>query len=173
MFLELIGTVFAGIAMAGIVLSVNKFLGGRLPKWCAPVSAGLAMIAMTIVSEYSWYDRTKGNLPGTIKVIQSVENKVFYRPWTYAAPYVDRFAAVDYASVQRNSALPDQLLADMYFFGRWAPVSKLPIAVNCATRQRANLVDGARFGENGALEDADWVSVEGADPLLDTLCQVG
>ena len=102
MFLELIGTIFAGFAFAGIVMVLNKLTGGRLPRWMTPVAAGLGMIGVTIASEYSWYDRTRDTLPEGMAVIQEVESRAFYRPWTYAVPFVDRFAAIDASSVRKN-----------------------------------------------------------------------
>ena len=172
MFLELIGTIFAGFAIAGVVMVVNKLTGGRLPRWAAPVGAGVGMIAVTVSSEYSWYDRTSGALPEGLTVIQEVENRSFYRPWTYAAPYVDRFAAIDTSSVRTNEQVPEQRLVDLYFFGRWAPVSKMPVAVNCADNRRANLADGAEFGDDGQVLNADWVSAKADDPVIEATCGV-
>ncbi|MCL6285000.1 hypothetical protein M3P21_15825 [Ruegeria sp. 2012CJ41-6] len=170
MFLELIATVFAGIATAGLVMLLNRMLAGRLPKWLAPVGAGLAMIAVTISSEYSWYTRTAAALPEDVEVIETVDSRAIYRPWTYVAPYVDRFAALDRASVRTNPTLPDQRLADLYFFGRWAAVSKLPVLVDCAGSRRANLVDGAEFGDDGTVLDADWVATDDGDAVIRALC---
>ncbi|EEE38184.1 hypothetical protein RKLH11_2025 [Rhodobacteraceae bacterium KLH11] len=172
MFLELIGTVFAGFAFAGVVMVVNKLSGGRLPKWAAPVAAGIGMIAMTITSEYSWYNRTKDQLPDSLTIVQEVESRAFYRPWTYAVPFVDRFAAIDTVSVRRNDSIPDQRLVDLYFFGRWAPVSKIPVAVNCAENSRANLVDGAEFADDGRLVNAGWVKAGQNDPVIEATCGV-
>lgn len=171
MFLELIGTIFAGFAIAGLVMGLNRLTGGHLPKWSAPVAAGLGMIAVTIISEYSWYDRTRDALPDGLTVVQEVESRALYRPWTYAVPYVDRFAAVDTASLRTNAQVPDQRLIDMYFFGRWAPVSKMPIAVNCAEHSRASLADGAEFSDDGRLVGADWVPVGEDDPVVSATCE--
>lgn len=172
MFLELIGTIFAGFAVAGLVMIVNRATGGRLPRWLTPVAAGAAMITVTIVSEYSWYDRTRSNLPEGLDVVQEVESRAIYRPWTFAVPFVDRFAAIDTASVQTNAQVPDQRLVDLYLFGRWAPVSKLPIAVDCAGGRRANLIDGASFDASGAVEGADWVTAPDGDPVVSATCGV-
>lgn len=170
MFLELIGTIFAGLAVGGVVMLTNRVTGGRLPRWLTPVAAGLAMIAVTIVSEYSWYDRTRAALPEGMEIVQEVESRAIYRPWTYAAPYVDRFAAIDAASVQTNAKVPDQRLVDLYFFGRWAPVSKLPVVVDCATGRRASLVDGVAFDTDGAVENAEWVAPPAGDPVIAATC---
>ncbi|MCG7519579.1 hypothetical protein [Ruegeria sp. Ofav3-42] len=172
MFLELIGTIFAGFAFAGIVMLLNKLTGGRLPRWITPVAAGLGMIGVTIASEYSWYDRTRDALPEGMTVIQEVESRAFYRPWTYAVPFVDRFAAIDAGSVRTNEQVPEQRLVDLYFFGRWAPVSKLPVVVNCKEFSRANLADGAEFGDDGRLLNADWIDVTANDPIVEATCGV-
>lgn len=171
MFLELIGTVFAGFAFAGVVMVLNKLTGGRLPRWAAPVAAGAGMITMTIASEYSWYKRTLDALPDSLAVVQEVESRAFYRPWTYAVPFVDRFAAIDTVSVRTNDNVPDQRLVDLYFFGRWAPVSKMPVAVNCAENSRANLADGAEFGQDGRLLNPSWIRVTSDDPLVKATCE--
>ena len=171
MFLELIGTVFAGIAAAGVMMLVNKLTGGRLPRWTAPVVAGLAMIVMTIASEYGWYGRTTATLPDGVVVIETVENRSFYRPWTMVSPYVDRFAALDEASLRRNPDVPGQTMADLYFFGRWAPVNKVPILVDCDSLRRASLADGATYDGRGAVSDADWVSVTADDAVLVSVCE--
>ncbi len=172
MFLELIGTIFAGFAFAGVVMFLNKLTGGRLPRWAAPVAAGFGMIGMTIASEYSWYGRTQDTLPEGMAIVQEVESRAFYRPWTYAVPFVDRFAAIDTASVRTNDKVPEQRLVDLYFFGRWAPNSKLPVAVNCADSSRANLADGAEFDDDGQLLNADWIPVSSDDPVVRATCEV-
>ena len=76
MFLELIATVFAGLAVAGVVMLVNRMTGGKLPRWFVPVAAGLGMIGTTISNEYSWYDRTVATLPEGLEIAQTVENHV-------------------------------------------------------------------------------------------------
>ncbi len=172
MFLELIGTVFAGFAFAGIAMLLNKLSGCRLPRWTAPVAAGAGMIGVTIASEYSWYGRQLETLPEGMEIVQEVESRAFYRPWTYAVPFVDRFAAIDTVSVRTNAQVPEQRLVDLYFFGRWAPVSKLPVAVNCAENSRANLADGAEFADDGRLLNATWIAAGSGDPVIEATCEV-
>lgn len=172
MFLELIATVFAGLAVAGVVMLLNKATGSRLPKWIVPVAAGLGMIGTTISNEYSWFGRTSASLPEGMEIAQTVENQSFYRPWTYARPYVERFVAVDAASLRENPAQPGQRMLDVYTFGRWSPVNKVPVLLDCAEGRRASLVDGVEFGDDGQVTNADWVSVNDDDPLLATGCGV-
>jgi hypothetical protein len=172
MFLELIATVFAGIAVAGITLMLNKLTGARLPRWVTPVAAGLAMIGFTVSMEYSWFSRTATNLPEGVVVAQTVEKRSFYQPWTYVAPYVQRFVAVDQASLRSNPDVPGQRMADLYFFGRWAPVQKVPVLVDCAGRRWANLVDGMEFAADGQVVNADWVNAAEDHPVLASVCGV-
>lgn len=172
MFLELIAVVFAGLGAAGVVMILNWTTGGRLPRWVTPVGAGLAMLGATVASEYGWYARTSGALPDGLSIAQTVENQSFYRPWTYLAPYVDRFVALDEDTVQRNPNLPDQRLANLYFYGRWSPINRLPVLVDCADGRRASLADGASFSASGSVVDADWINAGLDDPLVLAVCAV-
>ncbi|UWQ92821.1 hypothetical protein K3727_08605 [Rhodobacteraceae bacterium M382] len=170
MFLELIGVIFAGFAVAGVVMLLNKLTGGRLPRWAAPVGAGLGMIIATVTSEYGWYARTVDGLPDGLVVAETVEHTSWYRPWTQVVPYVNRFAAVDMASIQDNAALPGQRLAELYFFGRWAPVNKLPVVMDCDSHRRALLPPDAEFDADGRVTNADWVQADADDAILTTIC---
>ncbi|MCB1358100.1 MAG: hypothetical protein KDK53_16970 [Maritimibacter sp.] len=173
MFWELIATLVAGVAAAGVVLALGKLLRGRLPKWLMPVAAGAAMIAMTIYNEYGWFPRTQTGFPEGLEIVETVESRAWYRPWTYVAPYVERFVAVDTVTVRTHPAQPDQKLADVYLFGRWAPVHKLPVLVDCAGWRRAALADGIGFEDDGSVTGADWVGATEADGILATLCGDG
>lgn len=172
MFLELIAVIFAGFAIAGIVMLLNRATGGRLPRWLAPVAAGFGMIAVTIGSEYGWYSRTAAALPEGLEIAEVIENQSLYRPWTFVVPYVDRFAAVDRAAALSH---PDQAglhIADVYFFGRWAPVNKISTALNCTTWARAVLSPGSSFASDGSLPNLNWITPPSDDALLATFCGV-
>lgn len=171
MFLELIATVFAGIACAGIVMIVNRLTGRRLPRWLTPVAAGAGMIAMTVSNEYTWFDRTADRLPEGVVIATRVEEQSWLRPWTQLWPYTKRFAAVDTSTLRRNPDLPGQRMADLYFFGRWSPVSKAPMLFDCAAGRSALLIDGATFAADGSVADADWEALPERDPILSRVCE--
>jgi len=172
MFLELVATIAAAFAAAGMVLLLNRIVGGRLPKWFTPVAAGAAMIVTTISNEYGWYPRTKAALPEGLVISETIENQSFYRPWTYVRPYVERFVAVDTLSLQTHPALPDQRIADVYYFGRWSPVNKIGVLADCANARRAALIDAISFDESGKVSGANWVDVPKDDGLLAAICEV-
>jgi hypothetical protein len=170
MFLELIATIVAGIACAGLAMLVNIAVGRRLPKWILPVAAGLGMLGMTISNEYTWFGRTAERLPEGVTVAMQVEERGWLRPWTLIWPYTKRFVAVDTATARRNENLPDQRLADLYFFGRWSPVNQAPMLFDCAGNRSALLIDGAEFAEDGSVADADWQAMPPDDPILQLIC---
>ena len=172
MFFELIGTIVAGAAAALLMWALNRTLKGRLPKWLIPASAGAAMLAATITSEYSWYDRTVATMPEGMVVAQTVEETAFYRPWTYAAPFISRYVAVDQQSTRTHPNQPDHRLVDLVFYGRWTRTAKVPMLFDCAENRRADVVDGITFGNDGAVTDAQWFPLPPTDPLLRTACEV-
>lgn len=171
MFFELIGTIVAGAAVALMVWALNRALKGRLPSWLVPVAAGAAMLLATISSEYSWYGRTTATLPAGIVVAQTVEERVFYRPWTYVRPYVSRFVAVDHAARRSHPDNPDQRIVDLLFYGRWARMAQVPMLFDCAQHKSADIVDGIDFGANGEVLNARWRDVGADDPVLRTACE--
>ncbi|WP_295315055.1 hypothetical protein [Roseobacter sp.] len=171
MIFELIGTLVAGGVMALLVWAVNRFTGGRLPKWLMPVAAGLAMLIATISSEYGWYARTTATMPRGLVVAQPVEERVFYRPWTYVRPYISRFVAVDRARMRSHPQQPDQYIADLVIYGRWARTATVPVLVDCAGMRRADLADGAEFGAGGEVISAQWIALDAGDPVLQAVCQ--
>ena len=170
MFVELIATIVAGIACAGVLMLLNIATGRRLPRWLTPVAAGAGMLAMTLYNEYTWYGRTAAQLPDGMQIATTVEERGWTRPWTQLWPYTKRFAAVDTATTRSNAALPDQRMADVYFFGRWSPVSKAPMLFDCAGARAAVLIDGASFAEDGSVADAPWAATPADDPVLRAAC---
>ena len=171
MFVELIATIFAGLACAGLVMLANLAIGNRLPKWLAPAAAGLGMITMTIYNEYTWFDRTAEKLPEGVQVAVTVKEQSWFRPWTQLWPYTKRFVGVDTATARKNEKLPDQRLANLYFFGRWSPVNQAPVLIDCARSKSALLVDGADFSDDGSVANADWQQMPADDPILKLVCE--
>ncbi len=171
MFLELIATIFAGIACAGVAMLLNLATGRRLPRWILPIAAGAGMIAMTISNEYTWFDRTAERLPDGVEIALEVQEQSWLRPWTQIWPYTKRFAAVDTSTARTNDAVPGQRLVDLYFFGRWSPIRQAPMLFDCAGARSALLIDGATFAADGTVENADWQNLPADDPILTRVCE--
>ncbi|SLN48634.1 hypothetical protein PSA7680_02512 [Pseudoruegeria aquimaris] len=173
MFFDFISTIAIGFCAAGVALLLNHLLRGRLPRWLAPVAAGAAMIGFTIWSEYTWYPRTLLTLPEGIEVAQTYEHTAPYRPWTYVKPYVNRFSAVDQATLRRNEKVPGQVMADVYLYSRWQPLARVPVLVDCEGSRMADLVAGAEFDADGAITNANWQALEPGEALLARTCAAG
>jgi len=173
MLFELIATFVVGLGVGGILLLVNKATRGRVPRGLVPTAAGLAMIAFTIWSEYSWFGRMAGGLPDGVEVAWSNQETVFYRPWTYLFPNTTRFLAVDVEAARRNPDQPGQKMVDLYLMGRWAPNRRVTVVMDCMDRRRADLSEGARFGPDGAVQNATWREVGPDDPVYSALCEQG
>lgn len=171
MLFELIATLVAGLAGAGIALLLNRLSGRRLPRWIIPVFAGGAMLAATLVNEYGWYGRTVAGLPQGMKVALAVEDDAVYRPWARVFPFVSRFLAVDTAAMRTNAGLPGQKLVDVYAFGRWSAPQRRLVAVDCDAGARADVPVGTRLGDDGKLEGLAWRAAGDADPLIATVCE--
>lgn len=169
MFLELIAAVAAAFAAAGIVLGINMLTGGRLPKWSLPLAAGAAMLGYAVWSEYTWFARTAADLPRGVEVTFANESRAMWRPWTYAAPMVNRFIAADTVSIRTNEAVPGQRILDLYFFGRWSPQNRVEVVVDCETGRLAPLVSADLDG-SGAATDAAWATPPPGDTTLEVAC---
>jgi hypothetical protein len=173
MIFELIATVVSGVAAGGMAALLLRLTRGTLPRWIVPVTAGAAMIAFAIWSEYSWFDRTRGALPEEFVIVSQSESSAPWRPWTYLRPMIDRFAAVDTGSVGTNEAFPDMRIAETYFWARWAPVTRVTVAFDCAERRRAPMVEGVGIAEDGSIVGAEWIEVPADDPSLAAVCAGG
>ncbi len=170
MAFELIAAFVAGLGAAGLVMMLRRLTGNRLPRWLTPATAGLAMIGYGIWTEYAWFGRTTAALPDGVEIVSINRTPSVFRPWTYAAPFVDRFAAVDLAAAQRHDAAPGQVLVDVMLIARWGPRARVPVLVDCQGARRADLIDGAEFGADGRILDPDWRPLGGDDPLIATVC---
>ncbi len=170
MFLELIATIAAGFAAAGIILVLNHLSGGRLPKSAMPICAGLAMLGFAVWSEYTWFPRTQAGLPEGVEVAQPINKASLYRPWTYLAPFVTRFVAVDRLSVRTNEAVAGTRMVDLILMGRWAPVQKVRVMFDCDAARRVDIVEGIEFDADGRPPENFWRGVEADDPVLTMAC---
>ena len=148
MLFELIAVISAGFLGGGAVLIARRLLG-RLPRGLGPVGAGLAMLAVAIALEYSWFGRTRDALPAGTVVALTHENRALWRPWTYVYPYVDGFIAVDTDSERTHAAVPDQRLVALYVFGRWTAPTRVRAVFDCREGRRADIGSEVTFSDDG------------------------
>ncbi len=171
MIYTLIGTFVAGFAGAGFVLMLRFLYKERIPKGATPVAAGLCMLAATIGSEYSWYGNTHANLPEGMEVVTVRDQQNWYRPWTFVAPYVTAFVAIDRLSERTNEAVPDVHLLNFYLFQRFNAAVEMPTLVDCTERTRASVIDGLEFDDDGRPLNVQWTAVAADDALVLAACE--
>ncbi|WP_066702928.1 hypothetical protein [Celeribacter ethanolicus] len=159
MLLEFIATISAGVGAAGLMVALRKFTRGGLPKWLVPAAAGLAMLAFTIWSDYSWFARAQATLGPDKIVATSVEKQQIWRPWTYAAPVTTQFIALDKAKTTVDGAMVG---TDMYLLSRRGDSAIVPVTFDCLMSRRTDA--------HGELTGADWISMDQNDPILRTAC---
>jgi hypothetical protein len=171
MFWELLATVFAGLGAAGIALTLRFITARRLPRWVIPMSAGGAMLAFQIYSEYSWFSHQKTLLPDDVVVVKEIEETTAWRPWTFFAPQTVRFIAVRVSEGAVNKTNPDLVLAELYFFERRHLAKKVPQVFHCVEHARADLSEELIIPAPGTKLDDQWLTLPADDPVLLTVCQ--
>lgn len=170
MLLEFVATVVAGLAGAGVAMLLRRLSGGRLPRFVVPATAGAAMIAFVIWSEYTWFDRTIDALPPSVAVLSSTAERAAWRPWTLVAPVIERFAAIDNASMRHHPDVPDHVMADVYLFDRHLPSAQVLVLVDCADNRRTQVAPGMEILDDGSIEGANWTRLSPDDPLIGAVC---
>lgn len=140
MLWELIATASCAFAAAGIILMLRVFWK-KQPKWLIPAAAGVGMLAFQIYSEYTWFAHTSSRLPRGAVVVAEIAQPVFYQPWSYLRAPVLQFAVVDKNS-QTDQQQPQHKITQLYFFERRMSAKTLPIAVDCAQKRYANIING-------------------------------
>ncbi|RDL47287.1 hypothetical protein BLJAPNOD_06127 [Ensifer sp. M14] len=171
MLFELIAAIVAGIALAGIVMALRRISRGLLPKWLIPAAAGMGILGYGVWSEYSWFSRSLAAQPeGVIVAWHNAESDA-WRPWTYLAPVVTRFTAVDKRTAQRNPEFADQVIVDLLFAARWQSSVLIKVIFDCAGHKRADLAGkNVTIAQNGHVTGANWIDLAADDSVLKAAC---
>ena len=148
MIWHLIAAIFAGLGAAGIGLMLRLASGKRLPKWIIPVFAGLGMLGYQIHYEYSWFDHKRSQLPATTQVVDTRQDSMVWRPWTYFFPMTVSFSVVDQSSMVPAQGDDDAQLVEfiLYRFEK-EYVDQLhhqPYLMNCDAAEMVPLTSGSR-----------------------------
>lgn len=169
MLYELIAVVAAGFLGGGLALIARRILRA-LPRWLIPVAAGGTMMGAAIALEYSWFERTREALPDGVEVALTNESRAPWRPWTYLAPMVDGFIAVDRRSVRTHEGAPDLRMVGLVAFARWTPPQRIAVVLDCKDERRADLVAGVALTDDGRLEGATWYEMGLDHPVTRLTC---
>ncbi len=166
MFWTFVATVFCGLGAAGIALGIRAVTRKRAPKWLIPVFAGLGMLGYLIHGEYTWYDLKKSQLPEEAVIVDSESDGIYWRPWTFAFPYVTAFSTVDTKSISRDTANDSIVRFTLYRFEQKVTdaVSHRVHLLNCQSRELVPL------GSDGTPRVDNMKVLDTTDTLLNTVC---
>ncbi|WP_111413214.1 hypothetical protein [Billgrantia lactosivorans] len=158
MIWHLIAAVFAGLGAAGIGLLLRLASGKRLPKWIIPACAGLGMLGYQIHYEYSWYDHKRSQLPATTRVVDTQQDSMVWRPWTYLYPMTVGFSVVDQSSMVPRQADDNELVEFILYRFDKEYVDQMhhePYLMNCSSAELVPLTSGSRQPRIDALRELD------------------
>lgn len=166
MIIDLIATISAGGAVAGLVLMLRWLSRGRLPRWLVPAGIGLGMLGFGVWNEYSWYPRTVGAMSDRLAILSAPVESSALRPWTYLAPVTHRFLALDRGTVLQAEDDAGLRRAEILEVARWQPVRRLGMVFDC-TNARQALLPAADATPEGAPA---WLPVSPEDPAQAAVC---
>lgn len=171
MLYELIAAIVAGVALGGIAMALRALTRGLLPKWLVPAAAGIGILGYSVWSEYSWYSRALAAQPQGVVIAWHNGESAPWRPWSYLAPVITRFTAVDTRTVQRHPDYPDQRIIDLLLSARWQPGTVVKVVFDCAGHKRADLSGrDVSIGADGKIENASWIDLPPGDAVLHAAC---
>jgi len=166
MFWTLLATVFCGLGAAGIALGIRAITAKRAPKWLIPVFAGLGMLGFLVYGEYTWFEHKKTLLPEEAVVVNTEQEGIYFRPWTFIFPYVTAFSAVDVNSISNSTQDENIVRFTLYRFEQTVAdaVSPRVHLINCQSRELVPL------GPDGTPNIDNLKKLGPSDPLFQTVC---
>ncbi|MDP3196033.1 hypothetical protein [Tabrizicola sp.] len=172
MALELLGSFFVALTLGLLVWALRKRFAA-VPGWATPVAAGVGLIGTAIWMEYSWFDRVSGALPAQFQVTNAETTASPLRPWTYVAPLVSRFTALDGSKLGRHPERSELIVAPVFGFARWENPQSALMVFDCAAGRRVPLTEGMAIDASGTLTGAEWLVLENPDGLQLAACKEG
>jgi hypothetical protein len=172
MALELLGSFFVALTLGLLVWALRKKFAA-IPGWLTPVAAGLGLIVTAIYMEYSWFDRVTAALPPEFVVANADTTASPLRPWTYVAPLVDRFTALDGSKIALHPERAELIVAPVFGFARYENPQSALMVFDCAASRRVPVTEGMAIDANGTLTGAEWLELGTADELQQAACKEG
>lgn len=172
MALELLGSFFVALTLGLLVWALRKRFAS-LPGWLTPVAAGAGLIGTAIYMEYSWFSRVSAALPPEFVVTNEETTASPLRPWTYVAPLVNQFTALDGSKLARHPERSELIVAPVFGFARWENPQNALMVFDCAANRRVPVTEGMAIDANGTLTGANWLVLDATDGLQQAACKEG
>jgi hypothetical protein len=168
MLLTFIGAIAVAVLAACVAFVIYRVTGINA-RWIIPAAAGAGMFGFTFWNDYTWFSRNVDGLPETVVVTDSFEHRHVIQPWTLVVPMINRFRAVDTASIRAHPERPAVRGAVVFLAQRYQPTFVTRQVFDCAAGRRADAEVGP-FDEAGLPVESAWASVPAGDPLLEAVC---
>lgn len=155
---ELLGVIAVGIGAAALIYALMhaaRKAGLRPAPWLLPAGIGLAMVGYSVWNDYAWFGRATARLPGDAQVLLVGRDSQPWAPWTYLAPVVVRFAALDQNQIRQGGDGIRQ--APIMLVERRGQTVVVPQDFDCA---------------GGRIRPArgDWTAAGADDPAFAAVC---
>lgn len=170
MFWELIGAIALGFGAGGFALALRKLTRGLLPGWIVPAAAGCGMLGYSVYMDYAWAARTQGALPGGLEIVREASAPTWFKPWTFLAPPVERFAALDVSGVRDNARAPQMRMSTLYLYQRNTPPGAVSVLLDCGGARIGRVDPEAAFGPDGLPGGVIWEETHPRDAALTAVC---
>jgi hypothetical protein len=168
MLLTFIGAIAVAILAACVAFVVYRLTGVNA-RWLIPTAAGAGMLGFTLWNDYTWFSRNVDGLPDDVLVTDSFEHRNVIQPWTLLVPTINRFRAVDLASVRQHPERENVRGAVVFLAERYQPTFVTRQVFDCEYHRRADAEVGP-FDEWGLPVAGSWTPVEQGDALLEAVC---
>jgi len=170
MFVHLAIVIAMGAIAAGVIYAIGRTVSWKPPGIAYLLAVAAAMLGYAVYDEYSWYNRATAALPTQIKVIRSYATSMPYQPWTYAAPRIYKFDAVDLASPRANPKAPGLTLVRLIRVTRNTSSLDLGAIVDCGNERFAEVAATTQFSDDGVPLDAKWQQLTDHPALRSAIC---
>ena len=170
MLVHLVATLAVALVACLLAWALGRRFRRPLPGYALPMVAAGVAIGYGVYAEYSWAGRTEAALPGSFAVLQRVDERSAFAPWSWLVPRVVRLSAIDTAAVRRHPSHPELRLLDIVLLGRFQPTRRVAQLVDCDGERRADLATGATFGADGLPAEIRWRERAVDDPVVLGAC---
>ncbi len=167
----LLATLALGGCAAGVVWMVAKPFGWKPPGVLYLIAAAAGMLGYSVYDEYTWFDRATTALPNRLQVVRSYATSMPYQPWTYAAPRIYRFDAVDLGSLRANPKAPDLALIRLLRVTRNTSSNNVSAILDCPNARYTEIDTSTQFTESGIPKNPDWQSLTDHRALKAAICK--
>lgn len=171
MIVNLLITLAMGGIAAGAVYLIARPFGWKVQGVVYLLAAAAGMLAYSVYDEYTWYERSTASLPNRLQVVRSYATSMPYQPWTYLAPRIYRFDAVDLGSRRANPKAPDLALIRLLRVTRNTSSEDVSAILDCPGSRYVEVDKNTQFSESGVPIDPDWQSLSEHPSLKNAICQ--